>query len=281
MKENTRPVKRQVLSAQGWEFQVAKDRLPVQYAQTTVVGDGEGEEMGFGETGYNDRAWETMRISRESKTIREWNLIGPFPNADHTGFNEVYPPERDTNFESRYDGEGGQQLAWRRYESTTPETDAHKALALTDASAVVYALTYVWSPKAQNVQAVLAAENMKLFVNGKEIFKFHPMPRYYELRDAFAFKPTIELSAGWNSLLVKVEHDAGRFGRIVFSLRLSDAEGMPGPRTTVFEWPDPPERLRTEVAEATKLRERWYRLQIHPVPVRCGCLARPDAGQSI
>ncbi len=203
-------------------------------------------------------------VIRESRTIREWNLIGPFPNADHQGFNEVYPPEKDINLEARYEGVDGQQVAWRQYQSSTPETNVQKALALTNASAVVYALTYVWAPKAQQVQAILAAENMKLFVNGREAFKFHPDPRYYELRDGFAFKPTIELRPGWNQLLVKLEHDPGRFGQIVFSLRFSDMEGMPVPGLLFSSRPEQPERLRVEREKETTDRERWYRLQVPP-----------------
>src|SRR5437016_11292517 len=113
-----------------------------------------------------------------------------------------------TLFRSRYEGADGQQVAWQRHESSTPETNVQKALALTNANSVVYALTYVWAPKAQQVQAILAGENMKLFVNGEEAFKLHPMPVASELKDGFAFKLMIGLRPGWNQLLVKVEHDS-------------------------------------------------------------------------
>jgi len=264
VKENPRPAKRQVLSAEGWEFQVAGGGVQAQYAQTMVVGEGEGREMGFAEVGYNDRAWDTAWLSREGRTIREWNLIGPFPNVDHQGFNEAYPPEKEINLGARYAGTDGQQVAWRKYRSDTPETNVQKALALTNAKAVVYALTYVWAPQARQVQALLAGENLKLFVNGKEAFKLHSMPWYYELRDGFASKPTIKLQAGWNQLLAKIEHDPGRFGRIVFSLRLSATAEMPVSGLLFSSQPESPERLRAERAEISKLQERWYRLQVPP-----------------
>jgi hypothetical protein len=261
VKENPRPAKRQVLSAEGWEFQVAGGGVQAQYAQTMVVGEGEGREMGFAEVGYNDRAWDTAWLSREGRTIREWNLIGPFPNVDHQGFNEAYPPEKEINLGARYAGTDGQQVAWRKYRSDTPETNVQKALALTNAKAVVYALTYVWAPQARQVQALLAGENLKLFVNGKEAFKLHSMPVDSELRDSFAFKPTIELQAGWNQLLVKVEHDSNP---IAFTLRLGDMQGVEVPGLLFSSQPESPERLRAERAEISKLQERWYRLQVPP-----------------
>jgi len=259
-KENQQSRSLQVLPPRGWEFQV-EGQVQVPYAQTNVVREGEGLNMGFGEAGYNDRAWETAWISRESRTIRDWNLIGPFPNAGHLGFNEVYAPEKETNLEARYEGADGQQVAWHRHESSTPETNVQKALALTNAKAVVYALTYVWAPKAQEVQAILAGENLKLFVDGKEVFKLHAMPVDSELRDGFAFKPLIELKAGWNRLLVKVEHDSNP---IAFLLRLSDREGKSVPGLMFSSRPDSPERLREQRAEAMKLMERWYRVQVPP-----------------
>ena len=261
VKENRQPVERQVLASHGWEFRIEGRSVHVPYAQTMVVGENEGRGMGFGETEYNDRAWETVWISREGRTIRDWNLIGPFPNVDHQGFNEVYPPERETNLEKSYEGADGQRVAWRRYQSNTPEANVQGALALTNAKAVVYALTYVWAPRAQQAQAVLAGENMKLFVNEKEVFKLHSMPVDSELRDGFAFKPTIELRAGWNNLLVKVEHDSNP---IAFTLRLSDLEGVPIPGLIFSSRPDPPEQLRAKQAQATGLQERWYRLQVPP-----------------
>ena len=263
-KKNPSPASRQVLSPDEWDFHVYGDRVSAQFAQTAVVGEGSGQEMGFAERGYNDRVWETASLSPETTAIRDWNLIGPFPNDDHQGFNQVYPPEKEANLEARYEGADGQQVAWRQYHSATPETDLQRALALSNAASVVYALTYVWAPKAQPVEAVLAAENMKIFVDGKEAFKFHPMPWFYELGDRYAYRPTIELRAGWNQLLLKIEHDSGRFGRVSFTLRLSDADGAPAEGLLFSSHPGQPEQLRAERDQATATQERWYRLPVPP-----------------
>ena len=120
----------------------------------------------------------------------------------------------------------------------------------------------MWTSAAQQVQARLAGENLKLFVNREEVFKFHPDPRYYELRDGFAYKSGIKLKAGWNELLVKVEHDKGRFGPVVFSVRLSDTRGLPMRGLISSIHPDPPESLRRE--RGHEHMERWYRVQIPP-----------------
>jgi hypothetical protein len=113
----------------------------------------------------------------------------------------------------------------------------------------------LYAPKAEEVQAILAADNLKLFVKGEQIFKFHPMPRYYELRDGFAFKPSINLKGGWNPVLVKIEHDAGRFGLIVFSLRLADKDGMPMQGLLASSQPGDPKQLEAQEVEARQHQE--------------------------
>jgi hypothetical protein len=90
------------------------------------------------------------------------------------------------------------------------------------------------------------------------------MPWFYELGDRYAYKPRIDLRPGWNQLLLKIEHDVGRFGRVSFTLRLSNADGTPAPGLLFSSRPGQPEQLRVERDQATALQERWYRLQVPP-----------------
>jgi hypothetical protein len=191
--------------------------------------------------------------------VREWNLIGSFPNEDHHGYNEVFPPETETNLNARYSGPNGQDLAWQWYHSTMPEVNITEALALPNRPGVEYALTYVYSVSSRRVRAVVAAENFKLFVNGQLVFKVHPMPRYYELRDGFAFKSEVDLKAGWNQIILKIEHDREPG---VFRFRLTDESGQPVSGISAFASQASP--IAPDLRSGGAQGERWYRIQIPP-----------------
>ena len=254
---NASPVQAQVLPAEGWDFR-ATGLVKVHYAREALLAPRYPDAAG---RAFNDGSWPLSWLSPERFTIREWDLIGPFPNPDHQGFNRAYPPEQQFDSAARYPGPEGNDLAWHRFRSGTPEVNASEALNLASRT-VVYAHTYVYSPEKRQARALLAAENPKLWVNGELVFQFHPMPRYYELRDGFAFKPAITLRRGWNEILVKLEHD--RLPGALFSLRLADTNGLPVPALLASTRHGDPVRLRSEAEREIAGRERWYRIPIPP-----------------
>lgn len=60
--------------------------------------------------------WSDAR-SREVPPVESpapWMVVGPFSSRSLAhGFEETYPPERGTNFDERYQGQGGKEIAWR------------------------------------------------------------------------------------------------------------------------------------------------------------------------
>ena len=258
--KNPTPVAAQTLSTNGWTFQPAANRIAVPFAREAVLKQDEGQRLGVAGASYDDGTWELSSLSPEQWTVREWNLIGPFPNVDHHGYNEVFPPEKEPNLNARYAGPNDQDLAWQWCHSPMPEVNINEALALPNRPGVEYALTYVNSPSARRVRAVVAAENFKLFVNGQLVFKVHPLPRYYELRDGFAFKSEVDLKAGSNQIVLKIEHDREP---AVFAFRLTDEQGQPVSGINASASQSAP--ISDEPGSGQQAQgERWYRIQIPP-----------------
>ena len=84
--------------------------------------------------------------------IPEWYVIGPFPNMrddrlQRLGLDTPYPPEREIKLDARYEGVNGQQVSW-----VLKQTPPRGRLDLYDFDpyemVVVYALTYIYSPRA-------------------------------------------------------------------------------------------------------------------------------------
>lgn len=199
-----------------WGFRPEAETIAIPYAACREETDTAGENAGWHRRTFNDAAWNRQWLSRERLAVKDWCLVGPFPNVDHQGCTGSLPPEINTDPQARYG-----DLTWKRYHAAGYAIDLNEALGIrTGTDAVAYALTYVYAEKKQTVQIHVAANNnAHLWVNGKKLLDWHIHPYYYELRQDFALTRETELQAGWNPVLVKIARYArGAFG---FYLRIS------------------------------------------------------------
>ncbi|HNY38814.1 MAG TPA: glycosyl hydrolase [Bryobacteraceae bacterium] len=182
--------------------------------------DGLGETAGFAEKEFDDGRWVDTWLSRERMTIRDWWLVGPFENVDHSGCYGSFPPESNSDVKARYG-----DLQWKRHSAPAMAVDLYSALGLAPGSnGTAYAMTYVRSPVARKVQfKVTANNNAHLWVNGKNLLDWHLHPWYYEMREDFSLSREAELNQGWNQVLLKVSRfRRGTFG---FMVRITDQNG--------------------------------------------------------
>jgi len=273
-----------------WDFRPQPDAVTVPHAKVMDAPPGRGEQLGWKSLDFDDSAWPTAWLSEAQNTIRNWNVIGPFPNEKDQGFTHVYPPEREFDPSRKYPGWGGQEVAWKRYFGDEPyltqgrwsvmwaETNGgpfvstshivqfNRVLETAGKLWIVsYAVTYLYSPTEQQALLVLAADNNeRVWLNHQMVFERLRHPFYYELNDAWADRIPVKLKAGWNELLVKVGvgHFAGS-GLYGFTLRVADRNGET--LRNVFSSLQP-----SEVKADQKGDEwlRWYRLEVPP-----GCVA--------
>jgi hypothetical protein len=273
---NKEQAKPQVLSSEGWRFGPVGKELEIRYARERLARSGEGEIAGFAQSDYNDNIWSLVSLSPERLTIRDWWVLGPFPNVDHEGYNHVYPPEKGIDLRASYPGSEQQETSWRRIQSTRPEVNLTKALGIPKSQeSVAYAMTWIYSPKQQEVLSQLVIKNGKLWVNGERVFAMHSRPMYYELREPFGFQQNVILKAGWNQVLVKVA-GADRGPALIFSLRFCDSLGAPAEGLITGWKPEQPPVTQEERESRYDDFERWYRVEVPPGTTALRLPSRPS-----
>jgi hypothetical protein len=154
--------------------------------------------------------------------IPEWYVIGPFPNVrndslQRLGLDTPYGPEREIRLDATYEGVNGQRVSWAQ-KQTPPkgrfdlyDFDPYEMV-------VVYALTYVYSPRAATVPLLLGSDDgVKVFLNGKEIHRFLAVRVAAPDQDRIS----LTLKEGWNALLLKIENNYGGYN---FYARVIDRE---------------------------------------------------------
>jgi putative membrane-bound dehydrogenase-like protein len=145
-------------------------------------------------------------------TVKEFAVLGPLPG----GLETAHPAEARPDPSASYgDGFWGPTQAWQ-----ARPVDASGALDLSALAAkgpaMAYALAFVYSPKDQRAELLLASgDPYKLWVGGK--------PAGERPGGAGEERVAVALKPGWTPVLVKVADRAGLHG---LSLRVTEAEGV-------------------------------------------------------
>ena len=268
----------------NWDFRPEPERVGVPYVKVKDAKEGEGEKLGWSRAHFDDAAWPSLWLSEAENTVRNWDVIGPFPNADDAGFETVYPPETEFKPEKNYPGLHG-LVGWKRYYGDEPylalghwniwmETEggpfddsAHivqfdRVLGTSGQTWITsYALTYLYSPKDQQARFVAAADNcVKVWLNHQQVFARLRHPFWYEMNDNWADQIPVNLHAGWNEVLMKVgrgrETASGYYG---FTFRVADERGKT--LRGIIQGMLPYDVQKTA---NTNPGMRWYRTQVPP-----------------
>ncbi len=247
-------------SAEG-RFKIPVVSYPMPYAQMKEDPRGEGMRLGWHRREFPAADWKRTWLSRERLTIRDWQVIGPFPNEDHRGVSEAYPPEKAVDLKTVYKGSGGSDITWKKWTAETYRVDLDQALGTPRSKnwVTAYALTYVYAPSPRSAQFRIVADNSaKLWVNGAKLLDLHIHPFYFEMREDFALTRAAELKQGWNEVLLKVSKCAGA-RQWAFMARVTDEAGRNFDDLTFS-----PDRIRNASARAAHPSEPsagiWYRM---------------------
>jgi hypothetical protein len=281
-----------------WQFHPQPNRISVPYARVNLASSTPGESLGWPAAGFDDTNWPEAWLSEEQTTVRQWQLIGPFPNNDNDGFAKAYPPEQKFDQQKKYDALSG-PVGWEDYDGDEP----HLALEdwgiwmrteggrSSDSSYIVnfnpgeltndlswitsYAHTYLYSPVDQRAQFVVAADNWaRIWLNRREVFGQLRTPFWYELNDNWADRIPVDLHKGWNEVLVKVGKARGTAsGFFGFTFRVADVQGSTLANVIAATSPHDLDRPLEE-----SIAMRWYRVRVPPgcVAVVPPSLRRPD-----
>ena len=272
-----------------WQFLPQPPEVAVSYAKVKDAETNGGESSGWETDQFDDSGWPSLWLSEEQNTLRNWSLIGPFPNPDNAGYSASYPPEQAFSPKKKYQGLNGQVLNWVSYYGNEPhlalgnwniwmETQggefsdsAHVVqfdqalLTASDQWIVSYAHTYLYSQHDVKAQFVVAADNwLSVWLNGKPVFGRLRQPFWYELNDSWADRMPVALHAGWNEVLLKVGKGRGvASGHYGFTFRVADENGKSLPDVIASLSP-----INQKETRAQPDTMRWYRLEVPP-----GCVA--------
>jgi len=153
------------------------------------------------------------------RTVKGWQLIGPFPAVDGQGLATVFGPEVDFDWVKEYPDGTGQQLKWKTYRTDQNSVDLAKALTEPDvgiSDVVAYAHTTVIARQAGKILLLLGSDDDPVvWVNQHEIFRKRIGRALHCCQDIMV----VPVQAGENDLLIKVVQRGGGWG---LDLRISD-----------------------------------------------------------
>jgi hypothetical protein len=123
------------------------------------------------------------------------------------GLDLVYPPEKEIDLKKTYVGVNGQTIAWSL--DKTPKNGRFDLYKYDPYElVVVYALTYVYSPKSQTLSLFLGSDDgVKVFLNNKEIHRILTI----RVAEPDQDRIPLALKKGWNTLLLKIENNFGGY----------------------------------------------------------------------
>jgi len=156
--------------------------------------------------------------------VCRWEVIGPFDNSSQSGFDKVYPPEREVSLGTAYAGKNDLKLHWQPLTLVGRDGQCAVGGSLGDSDAnIFYAVTAIQSPRAQAARLQFDPSGAsKVFVNG-QLASADALSRIHVALLADPFAIPVTLRAGWNTILVKLSDDDKLAG--AFSLRVTAPDG--------------------------------------------------------
>ncbi|WP_395741619.1 hypothetical protein [Prosthecobacter sp.] len=158
--------------------------------------------------------------------LMSWKMIAPFSNADRTGFDTVYPPEKELKFDATYEGKG-KAAKWVDFTSKDEygKIDFNKPFGM-EKSVVGYAATDFFSTEDRPAEIRIGCKNgWKVWLNGELLFA---RDEYHRGAKLDQYKMPCQLKKGKNTILVKCCQNEQTEQWTVeweFQLRICDATG--------------------------------------------------------
>lgn len=158
--------------------------------------------------------------------IRSWLVVGPFDNTGDSGFDTVFPPEKELDPHQKYPGKHG-EVTWK----AITVDDIHGRVDLNailgeEKGVVAYAWAVVEVKEEQPAEIRWATPNAtKLWLNGQLLAVFHVYHSGYEDDQ---YRVECRLKPGKNQLLLKIcqnEQTQDWARPWEFRLRVCDALG--------------------------------------------------------
>ena len=135
--------------------------------------------------------------------ITDWRVVGPFHNLNRSGFEAVFPPEKELLLDETYDGKSA-EVSWKSLESDDRfgMVNINEAYDGYQKEVTAYAHHAFISDEARPVQLRLGCKNAwKVWLNGEFLFG---RDEYHRGMKIDQYIMDAQLRAGRNDILVKI-----------------------------------------------------------------------------
>jgi len=148
-----------------------------------------------------------------------WYVVGPFPQKNISGFQNEFPPEKDSRVTTSYKVKR-HELSWQRAKDSAYDGYLNLRDIFQPSSwAVAYGLLYISSPEERRVQIRVGSdETCKIWLNDELIWQHFIQEGALIDRDLV----TVLLHPGYNKILLKVTNTDQEWG---FYFRVTDEKG--------------------------------------------------------
>jgi hypothetical protein len=158
--------------------------------------------------------------------VMSWQVIGPFENKERTGFDKVFPPEKEIRLDASYEG-AGKTVKWQPFTSKDEygKIDLNKPLGMLK-EVTGYAVTTFDSASDRPAEIRLGCKDAwKVWVNGEFLFG---RDEYHRGQQMDQYKLKCHLRKGPNTILIKCCQNEQKEEWTVeweFQLRVCDSAG--------------------------------------------------------
>jgi hypothetical protein len=183
-----------------------------------------------------EKLGDKVDISKHFAFLTQYSVIGPFDNRGGRGLEAIYPPEKETQLDAKYDGQLG-PVAWQPLRSGGDYGIVDIAKQVKPyKGAVMYLLTGFQSPSSRRVELRLGTDNAwKLWLNGELQFSRN---EYHRGKALDQYRIPVTMRPGQNTILLKLcqnEQTEDWAQDYQFQLRVCDSNGrgIPSGETAV------------------------------------------------
>lgn len=156
-------------------------------------------------------------VESPNRFINNWQIIGPFDNAEREGFAAVYGPETGFDSTKTYTGATGKTVKWKTYSDYTSGYINFARLFSPNKNVVSYAYTTINVPEAQTMKfGVGSNDGVRVWINGKLVLDRRVLRPAVPNDD----KISVPMQKGNNTILVKVDQLGNKWG--FYFTRLND-----------------------------------------------------------
>lgn len=210
----------------------------------------------------HNRLDESKKYYDNIRSISQWQLIGPFENISASGYDNVFPPEREFDVRQSYEGKNDVRVSWFRFKTIRNDRWIDFTRYFGNDNSIYYANMFVRSKSKQKVQVrVGTSGSLKTFLNDELIIAV----RDENNNDLDTYIAETELQEGWNRVLVKCGYS--EITNCNFMFRLTDPNGFP--LTDLEITTEPRQYIKTQGVQSVMLEnfaERYFKDRIVQYP---------------